>query len=185
MSTKETMKTTNTTRFLLRGLSLFKAELKQYGFINAFLDDKDHEHHYANSVYLLFQPHDLGTFEWFVESEKMRTHLFLEEYDYPKGYIILVYKFPADYMEDYRLFLRGKYSEFTEKYKELFPKENEGKTSKGLPFKEPSFYVHVFSKSNDLRKFWEDKLDVNLEPNVEVWEVPSIERETLNIKDYE
>lgn len=187
MSTKEgqDQRITDTTRFLLRGLSLFKADLSKYGFINAFLDDAVHEHHYENSVYLLFQPPDLGIFEWFVESEKVRTHLFLEEYDYPKGYIVVVYKFPAEYMDDYRLFKEGKYSKFSKKYRDLFPTERKGTSSKGIPFTEPSFYSHIFGRTEKMRRYWENILDVTLQDDAELWDKPDIGKETLNIEKYE
>lgn len=187
MNTKDEQgfRVTDTTRFLLRGLSLYKKDLEGYGFLNAYLDDADHEHHYENSVYLLFKPRDLGIFEWYVEGEKARTHLLMEEYDYPNGYVVLVYKFPAEYMEDYREFLEGAYSKFSEKYKSQFPMIREGKTSKGIPFKEPSFYAHIFKRSDKMRDYWEMKLDVILDPRSEYWDKPDKEKETLHIQDYE
>lgn len=186
MSIKEGQdnRVTDTTRFLLRGLGLFKSELSQYNFINAFLDDIEHEHHYENSVYLLFKPVDLTLFEWFVEGEKARTHLLIEEYDYPEGYIVLVYKFPAEYMDDYRLFLEGKYSKFSSKYKGLFPFENKTTNNK-LTKTEPSFYSHVFNRSERMRDYWEGKLAVVLAPDAEYWSSPTMSKEILNIKDYE
>lgn len=185
MSTNETdHRITNTTRFLLRGLSLFKKDLDGYGFLNAYLDDADHEHHYENSVYLLFKPTDMGAFEWFVDSEKIRTPLFLEEYDYPKGYIVLVYKFPAEYMEEYRLFLKGKYSKFRDKYKELFPMTTEAKTNKGITYNKQTFYSHIFSRSKEMREYWENKLDATLEDDAEFWDKPNREKETLHIQQY-
>lgn len=176
---------TDSTRFLLKGISLSKPQLVPHGFINAFIDDFTHEHHYENSVYLLFRPTDLAAFEWFVEGEKMRTLLLIEEYDYPKGFVVLVYKFPAEYMDDYRLFLKGKYSEFSEKYKALFPMERKGTTSKGLPYVEPTFFSHVFSKSKEMREFWEKRIGQTLEGNIDVWSIPDIHKETINIKDYD
>lgn len=176
---------TDSTRFLLRGVGLLKPELTQYGFINAFLNDVTHEHHYNNSIYLLFRPPDLGAFEWFAEGEKARTHLLIEEYDYPKGFVVLVYKFPAEYMDDYRLFLKGKYSDFSDKYKELFPMEKKGSSKKGIPYTDPTFFAHVFTKSKEMRRFWEEKLGVELEANSDVWSIPDIVKETLNIKDYD
>lgn len=176
---------TDTTRFLLRGLGLFKLELSQYGFINAFLDDIEHEHHYENSVYLLFKPSELSVFEWFVDGEKARTHLVIEEYDYPNGYIVLVYKFPAEYMDDYRLFLQGKYSKFSQKYKDLFPLTNKTTSSRNLTKEEPSFYSHIFTRSEKMRDYWEGKLAVILAPDAEYWSSPTLSKEVLNIKDYE
>lgn len=187
MITKDGQETkiTDTTRFLVRGLDLFKDDLVKYGFVNAFLDDSDHEHHYQDSLYLLFKPEEMSEFEWFVENEKVRTHLFIEEYDYPKGYIVLVYKFPAEYMQEYRAFKKGKYSKFGSKYKDLFPTIKEGTTKRGIPFKTPSFYQHIFSRSKKMREYWEGLLDVELDANSELWNIPDSQVETLNIKNYE
>lgn len=187
MSIKEgqDIRITNTTRFLLRGLNLFKEELMKYGFVNAFLDDVSHEHHYENSVYLLFKPEDLSAFEWLVESEKLRTHLLVDEYDYPGGYIVLVYKFPAEFMDEYRLFLDGKYSKFREKYISLFPMEKKVPNKRGIPVAQPSFYHHVFKRTDTMREYWENKLDATLTEDSEYWSIPSVEQETLNIKNYE
>lgn len=178
-------KITDTTRFLVRGLNLLRDDLLKYGFVNAFLDDNDHEHHYQDSLYLLFKPEEISEFEWFVESEKLRTHLFIDEYDYPKGYIVLVYKFPSEYMQEYRAFKKGEYSKFSNNYKELFPTIKEGNTKRGIPYKTPSFYQHIFTKSKKMREYWEGVLDVELDVNSELWNIPNPITETLNIKNYE
>jgi len=185
MSIKDDIKVTDSTRFLLRGIELLKPELIPYGFINAFVDDKDHDPHYEDCVYVLFKPPSLVEFEFFVESEKIRTHLFIEDYDYPNGYVVMVYKFPSKYMEDYRKFLVGKYSKFSKVYKDLFPTEKSGLTSKNIPYKEPSFYAHIFNKSDKMRDYWENRLGVELDADSEYWSSPTLSRETINIKDYE
>lgn len=187
MSIKEgqDQKRTDSTRFLLRGLGILPNAIDNYGFLNAFLDDIDHETHYENCVYLLFKPKELSLFEWFVEEEKSRTNLLVEEYDYPNGFVVLVYKFPAEYMENYRLFKEGKYSKFTEKYKKLFPMEKSGISSKNIPVKEPSFYYHIFKKSDTMKAYWENKLGVILDEDSEYWSIPNMQKETLNINKYE
>lgn len=185
MSIKEEKIVTDSTRFLLRGLDLLKTDLTPYGFINAFLDDTDHEPHYEGCVYLLFKPKDLTELEFFVEAQKLSENEIVEEYDHPRGYVVIVYKFPDKYLEDYRLFLQGKYSKFSDDYKGLFPMEKSGLSSKKIPTKDPTFFDLIFNRREKMRDFWEERLDVTLDPDSEYWSSPTLANETINIKNYE
>lgn len=182
MSIKE-QKKTESTRFLVRGLGLGRVQLDKHGFINAYIDDVLHEPHYQRSVYLLFKPAELEGLEEFIGEQKFQTALLVEDYDYPRGYVVMVYNFPALYWKDYALFLKGAYSKFSEGYKSLFPKEKNGETKKGVPYTQPSFAAHVFNKSEVMRKYWEEKLDSYLGDDSEVWSAPNINKETLNINN--
>jgi len=172
---------TDATRFLLRGIGLDKGRLEALGFINAYIDDKNHDPHYEDSLYLLFQPKDLSLLEKFLRQERERTHLLLEEYDYPRGYVVAVYKFPSEFMREYRLFFQGKYSQFSEKYISLFPmtRKKDGKLGEN-----PTFWDHVFHKSKYMREYWESKLDVVLDEDSEYWSIPNREKETLDIHEF-
>jgi hypothetical protein len=183
---KQDKTVTDSTRFLLRGVGLLKPELAQYGFINAYIDDVDHEPHYKDCLYLLFKPVDIQALEFFIEEQREeRTPRLVEEYDHPGGYVVIVYKFPAKYMEDYRLFLEGKYSKFSDDYKGLFPMERTGMTKKNIPTKEPSFYDLIFNRRDEMRNVLEEKLDVILDPGSEYWSSPTLSHETINIKNYD
>lgn len=183
MSIKEgnDQKVTDSTRFLVRGLGLTRTTLKKQGFINAYIDDVIHEPHYVRSVYLLFKPEDLGLFEEFLQAQRMESGLIAEDYDYPEGYVVVVYNFPALYWRDYTLFLEGKYSKFSKGFKSLFPKEKSGVTRQGIPYKEPSFYAHIFDKSEVMRRYWEERFEVIFDDDQEYWNIPDLSRETLNI----
>lgn len=183
MTIKDTEKTTHSTRFLLRGVGLHNGIVGKLGFVNAFIDDEDHDPHYTDALYLLFQPPELDLFESFLSSEKEKGKEIIDEYDYSGGYIVIVYKFPSKFKEDYHLFLQGKYSKFSNAYKLLFPMERSGVSPKGIPYTEPSFYKYLFEKAVEMRDFWEDKLGVILEDSAEYWSIPNIKKETLNINN--
>jgi hypothetical protein len=46
---------------------------------------------------------------------------------------------------------------------------------------EVSLQYRVFNKTEDLRKYWEDKFDVEFDETMEVWERFNLENEILNI----
>src|SRR6267378_4800052 len=178
-------KKTCTTIFLLPGIGLKRQNLLKHGFISAYLDDKDHEVHYENAVYLLYKPSQVQEFQKFLTSEYKRTPLLVEDYDYPGGYIVTVYKFPAEFMEEYELFLRGKYSKFRKKYIELFPMKVEMLNPANHMYTEKlSLQYHIFERTDALRKYWEDRLGYRsgeLPENLEYWSIPEKEKETLDI----
>lgn len=174
-------KKTDTSRFLVRGIGLETDKLEMYGYLNAYLDDKNHDPHYEDSIYLLFQPKDLALLERFFREQRARTHLLIEEYDYPEGYTVGVYKFPAEYMREYRLFKVGRYSQFSDKYVSLFPMIVKETSQRGIPIEIPSFYDHVFHKTESMREFWEQRLDTTLDKDSENWSIPNLEKETLDI----
>lgn len=183
MNTKDEKVVTNSTRFLLRGINLLKPELQQYGFINAYIDDVDHEPHYENCVYLLFKPNDPEALEYFIQTQREQSNLVVEEYDHPGGYVVIIYRFPEKFADDYQLFLQGKYSKLSEEYKNLFPMEKTGMTSKRVPTKESSFYDLVFNRKEKMKNFWEERLGVILDVDSEYWSSPTISEETINLND--
>lgn len=174
---------TNTSTFLLRGLGTNTEDLKKLGFINAYIDDANHEPHYEEAIYLLFKPEDIEEFQFFIMKEQEREAEIIEDYDYEGGYIVMVYKFPEKYNKEYNLFLRGEYSGFRKSYVDLFPIEVQIKNKFGaIIATKASAYYHIFNRTPELRKYWEDKLDIELDDEAEYWEGIDIKKETLDIK---
>src|SRR5690349_19446244 len=101
---------TYTTMFLLRPLGFIaKSEpvnnchvKRKFNLVNSFIRDMDHPTDEKFPVFVLFKPKDLLEFEKFVQDEK-ETGLLVEDYDYPDGYVVLLYRFPAEYERDYQL----------------------------------------------------------------------------------
>ena len=172
---------TTTTMFLVPGLGINVEEVKfRYGFINGYLQDKEREP-YERGVYLLFKPKDMIEFQLFFEREKKRTINLIEDYDYEGGYIVQVYVFPDEFLMEYKLFLKGRYSKFRQKYKILLPDLDSKIDSEGIPFTELSLSFMIMYKSKALREYLEKKLGTEFDEEDELWSKPDIRRETLNI----
>jgi hypothetical protein len=175
-------KWTYTSLFLVRGLDLNILELKKIGFINAFIDDVAHEPHWENCVYLLFKPEEMDEFNYWHTQEQERSELLVEDYDYEDGYIVLVYKFPEEYLREYQLFFTGDYSMFRKSYTDKFPQILEEKNQYGMiTGQKKSIYNHIFNRTEELKKMWEKKLDVELGEDAEYWSVPNLDKERLDI----
>lgn len=176
---------TKASLFLLQGIGLSIKAIKGEGFINAYIGNNDStKPHYSGCIYLLFKPERKQEFdEMFIGSEYMRTEYLIDEYDYPDGYVVLVYRFPPQYERDMKLFLNGKYSQFSAEYKNLFSMSIDSEDEVG-EFTQHSFYYHVFNKTKQLAKYWKDKLDVDIDPEGEYWNQPVFEDEVLDIKKF-
>lgn len=175
------MMDTTTTMFLVPGLGINIEEVRfRYGFINGYLRDQDREL-YERGIYLLFRPKNMIEFQLFFERERGRTHQLIEDYDYEGGYIVLVYVFPDEFLMEYKLFMKGKFSKFRTKYKILIPDIESKIDSEGIPFTELSLPFMVMYKSKALREYLEKKLGTRFDEDDELWSKPDIRKETLDI----
>ena len=79
-------------------------------------------------------------------------------------------------------FLKGKYSEIDRDYVTKYFKQQEfvGYDSWGYPQYRELINYKVLTKSPDLKEYWEKRLDVELDPDAEVWSRPEEENEILN-----
>lgn len=191
MGVEEAIKLNCSTIFLLPGIGHQRRQLLKYGFIAAYIDDKNHEPHYRNAVYMLFRPPDMDAFQIFLDNEyetlsrRYDRGKILDEYDYGKGYVVVVYGFPERYLSDYRLFLEGKYSRFSEEYKDLFPKKIDVLENDGSVTEQFSLPYLIFNKVKSLKEFWEEKMGVALDSDSEYWMLPNTEgKEALDITEF-
>lgn len=177
-------KATYSTMFLLPGIGTSRRSLKKYGFVNAYLDDRHHDIHYENAVYLLFRPRPMETIADYIVLERT-NELLLEEYDYEEGYVVLVYRFNPKWQEDYHIFKEGKYSRMSREYKEMFPKFVDLVDPKnGKIEKELTLQYHIFNRTEGLKKMQERELGMKLDEfgDIEYWSSPDVEnKETLDI----
>lgn len=184
------MKSTTSTVFLVKPLDIIEKEqdlktsklVKDFGFLDAFIKDVNHEMDYSHPLYLLFkQDHAILSFREFVQDEYERG-LLTEDYDYPEGYIVLLYEYPERFREDYDKIIQGRYSETSREFKDCFPIKTmfKGKES-------GSYYTNIFNKSEEikatLRKAFQE-FGVEFDENAEVRPAPEIEAETLDIQKY-
>jgi len=162
-------------------LKIPKDSLRENGFINGYVKDGSREVQYDNCIYLLFQPKDLDKFREFLDSEYERTKDLIDDYDYEEGYVVVVYQLDAKFSKDFDLVRRGKYSKTSPAFQALFPKVIKIKKN-GLHRDEISLQYRVFNRTEDLIKFWEEKLGVEFSDDQEVWHGFEEENEILNIQ---
>ena len=173
-------KHTITSVFIVPTLSIGRDKLLDNGFINGYIKDVNRDIQYENAVYLLFKPKDLDRFRDFLDGEYERTKSIVDDYDYEDGYVVVVYEINPRLKTDVELIKQGKYSQTSKKFQEIFPKVVKIKKN-GLSRDEISLQYRVFNKTEDFRQFWEDKLGVELEEDMEVWHGFFDEFEILDI----
>lgn len=179
-STKKTI----TSIFIVPTLKIGKDSLKDNNFINGYIEDHSRSVQYKDCVHLLFKPIDIDKFRDFLIKEYERTESLIDDYDCDREHVILVYKLDVKHKKDFDLIKLGHYSKTSDQFQLLFPKII--KIMKGnLHRDEISLQYRIFNKTEDLVKFWEDKLDVNFKNEYEVWEGFDINNEILNINKIE
>ncbi len=175
------VKKTVTSIFMVPTLKIPRGELQDNGFINGYIKDGSREVQYENCIYLLFHPKDLDKFREFLDSEYERTKAVVDDYDYKDGFVVVVYQLDSKFKKDFMLIREGLYSRTSKEFQALFPKIIKIKKN-GLHRDEISLQYRVFNRTEDLIKFWEDKLGVEFDDNQEVWHAFILEDEILNIE---
>ena len=176
------VKKTITSIFMVPTLIIDREDLKNNGFINGYAIDKRRDAHYEGCIYLLFKPEDLDKFRTFLDKEYERTKQVIDDYDYEEGYVVVVYKLDTKWKKDFNLVREGLYSKTSKKFQQLFPETvivSRGK--KQLPKHEKTLQHRVFEKSEELRSYWEEKIDVQFTDDMELWDGYHVENETLDL----
>lgn len=153
---------------------------KNNGFLNAYVQDKTHEAIYPNAIYLLFKPSNIDKFRDFLENEYERGSTIIEDYDYPEGYIVLVYQLDMTFRKDIDLVKRGQYSKTSEDFQALFP-EKKKKLIEGKWENQMTVQHRIFKKTEDFVEYWEEKLGVKFDNKMEVWRGWEEEEEILDM----
>jgi len=174
------LKKTITSIFMVPTLKIDREKLKSNEFINAYIIDAKKDVQYKNAIYLVFNPKDLDKFKVFLDEEYERTKSIIDDYDYEGGFVVLVYELNKKFTKDFGLVKMGRYSKTSPEFQALFPKvvkvNNNGKQRD-----EVSLQYRVFNQTEDLREFWEEKLGVEFDDSMEVWQGFIEENETLSI----
>lgn len=174
------LKKTITSIFMVPTLKIDRDALKDNGFINGYLKDCDKDVQYENAVYLVFHPKNLDKFKEFLDGEYERTKSIVDDYDCEQGFVVLVYELNAKFKKDFGLIKLGRYSKTSKEFQALFPKIVKI-TRNGLHKDEISLQYRIFNKTEDLRKYWEDKIGVDFDDNMEVWQGFIEDNENFNI----
>ena len=165
-------------------LNIPKGALRTLGFINAYQQDMDREMDYGENkvIYLLFKPGDMAYFREFLDSEYDRTASLIEDYDYPGGYVVLIYKLNERFRTDFARVKKGRYSKTTPAFQKMFPKVIKI-IKKGLHRDEISLQYRVFNRTPDLVEFWEKKVGIKWTDDMEVWNGWEESKEILNMME--
>lgn len=172
---------TITTIFIVPTLSIGREKLEENGFINGYIKDSQREVQYDSCIYLVFKPENLDRFKTFLDEEYERTKSIMDDYDYPDGIVVVVYKLNARLDNDINLIKQGKYSQTSKRFQEIFPKVVKVKKN-GLMKDEISLQYRIFNRTEDLIEFWENKLGVTLDEDSEVWSTFIEENESFNLE---
>lgn len=177
------VKKTVTTIFIVPTLSINKESLKENGFINGYISDERKDVQYKDAVYLLFKPTNLDKFRAFLDEQQSRGKGVIDDYDYENGYVVVVFNINKKWKKDILLVRQGLYSLTSSSYQATFPKTillQKGKVQK----EEISLQHRIFKKAEDLRNYWEQKIDIPFTEDMEVWDGFHIENETLDLDKF-
>jgi len=173
---------TITTMFIVPTLSINRDKLRENMFINGYTKDDRRDIQYENAVYLLFKPENLDKFKEFLDEEYERTKQIIDDYDYEDGYVIVVYTLNEKLTSDFELIKQGKYSKTSSRFQSIFPKTFTSTEDSSQYSNKISLQYRIFNKTNDLREYWESKLDVVFDDDQEVWSGFFEENEILNLE---
>lgn len=174
------IKKTITTIFIIPTLKINRDALKNHNCINGYIKDIRKDVQYEDAVYLLFKPKNLDAFRYFLDEEYERTDQIVDDYDYEDGFVVLVYKLDKNLKHDFELIKKGKYSMTSDRFQSIFPETFQVEKG-GLKKEEISLQYRIFVKSDDLRKYWEDKLAVDFKDDMEVWDGWKEENEVMDL----
>jgi hypothetical protein len=160
-------------------LKIGRDKLLGNNFLNAFSNDVDSEIQYENCIFLVFHLKHLEKFKEFLDGEYERTKSLITDYNYNDDYIVLVYQLDDAFKKDFAKIKIGAYSKTSKEFQAMFPEKIAVNGSQSY-----STQYKVFNQTEDLIKFWEEKLDVVMEPGQELWEMYDESKEILSQENF-
>lgn len=142
--------------------------LRKYGFEQSYIKDD-----ITNAVYdipVLYLKFKTANGICPIHDYLITHKYFVDVYDLDINEIIYVFAIPSIYHEDYHIFLKGKYSQLSKKFKELF-------------FNDPNF-MDIFNKSDKLREEMSKNLGVNIPKENELWSKWTTDYDYITINNY-
>jgi hypothetical protein len=189
---KNFVKYTKTSTFLFPLLDIpkeiFSCDIRKYGktimstrFWNSFIVNdhlKNDSYNEGPYLFLVIKGYQDVNFEAFYTTLTGMLQ-YIDDYEY-NGYFIMIFEIPEDFLEDYDLILKGKYSEISAKGKSNI-------LSKNFFSGKPKAIPMILMKSDALKNSWEKNLsffgpDINSPADLgdqEVWSRIIPENETL------
>lgn len=185
MINEEVVNWTVSNLFLVPLLNIGRSKLNKLGFVNSYLYNGEEDVLYEDAIHLLFKPDDLNHINQFILVENRRHYLIIDEHDYPGGLVLLTYKLPERYREDYKKIWEGKYSEVSSDFKNSIPSMVKYINSKGVSVTNMTVQHMIIERYQPLKKYWEDKFSVVMDDDQELWTKPTLESETFKLKNHE
>lgn len=179
------------------GINISKPIIFKY-FVNAYLNDTKHEHNYKRPIFLLFSVKDFKESNWIRVYEQMiKSSNFITEYDVGikdgEYLVMMVFKVPDQYENDYINFKLGRYSRFSEEYKKKFPK------FLGSDKKKKNIHWQIIFKDEELKRKIEKEYNMDegeldnptiakngaiiSPPAQEIWDKPNKKREVYRYEE--
>lgn len=112
-----------------------------------------------------------------LNSSYTRDTFYLADMDTDDGATLIIYLIPPKYINERQLFLEGKYSQFSEEAKKDVIKYS------GLTYTElkdgvrADHKILALLKDERLKKYMEETLDIELDPNAELYDMPKLDKE--------
>lgn len=177
---------TLTNLFLLPLINL-KSDVKEhFSFVNAYLGDSNYKVEVLKdnrpNLFLLFRPKSLSDFTVFLDGVKNEDDNLLDYYDVGYGLMMLVYSFPMEFNNEYKHFLCGNYSKFTQEAIKMFPDTKDAYRDGKKVGKEYTIYHHIFNRTQWMYDVWCKRLGViELDEDMEYWSKPVLTDEYFDI----
>jgi len=159
---------TITSIFMVPTLKIGRDILRENGFINAFIKDNMNHTKYEDCVFLLFHPDSPSKFRKFLNLEYDRTRTIIDDYDYPNGFVVAIYKLDKEFENDFTLVRQSKYSKTSSDFQAQFPKKVEVEIE-GKKREEYSLQYRIFNKTKDLVDYWMNKTLFTFKEGQELW----------------
>jgi hypothetical protein len=173
MSSKK--KWTKTTSFLIPATGLDVHILLEYGLINAYMNDHTYEKNKDDSevdIYLLFASQQVYNKDYDYFYKTLREYeCFLDEYEIEEG-TVFRFKLEEEWKHIKAELSSSQYSKIDRKYVNMFfpPEIVYAKDMYGNPLTKKSHNYRILIKDPSLRDEWEEKLDVHISEDLELWD---------------
>jgi hypothetical protein len=161
------------------------------GLINCYIGDTVKGQEYTNNIFVLFN----STTELYNHKINFLTghNLYVTNYSYDE-YEMYVYKIANGLEKDYQIFKQGKYSEFSDVYKNHISRFYANKTSKYTIIKESEYYStmdcnfipyqnyirEIINKDNSLYNRYDELFNTSHPRELELCQKPDEEDEVFN-----
>jgi hypothetical protein len=182
------MKINKTTSFLLYAADLEPDLLLKHGMINAFLDDTKYEktNNSLNEIdiFILLKP-NLFNEDFENLCCALRDHCnFLDEYDIDNS-VVFRFKLSDKWKHIKNQLKSSKYSKIDKKYvEEYFSKKTIQSHDRFFnPIYKKSMNYMILTKDSELKEQWEEKLNITIPDEVELWEKLHLKDEVLRYEE--